>query len=154
VPHLGNLTTSIAGTTDIPVVERSWGLLSQIEGREEEFYGPKFRWRELAKARNWLHGVAMHWGLFIGVALLALLPPLRVLMRKLAVQPGHGPTREAMAKERIEYRGIARPDGGEHEGKLAFVRAWWDGGLYDGKLFLQCCQALASEGHPADALIQ
>ena len=133
VPHLGNLTTSIAGNTDASVVERSWGLLSQLKGREDQFYGPNFRWRELSKTRNWLHGVVLHWGLMIGGILLAILPPLRTLLRRFVTPPGQGPTPEAMAKERIEYRGVARPDGDQYPGKQAYSRAFWNGGMYDGE---------------------
>lgn len=82
--------------------------------------------------RNWLHGALMHWGLIFCGIVLATLPPLRSFLRGKVTQPGQGPTREAMAKEHIEYRGTAQPDSQEHPNKRAYIRAFWNGGMYDG----------------------
>lgn len=130
VPNLGLLTTSLAGLTDIPVIERSWGLLSVIPSRKEQFYGAKFNWKEGYKARNWLQGIAIHWALLVGSAVLALVPPARALMKRWVSQPGQGPSREDMAKEEIEYRGVANPDTESPSGKQAFCRAWFHGSMY------------------------
>ncbi|KAL4728548.1 hypothetical protein ACLX1H_005299 [Fusarium chlamydosporum] len=110
VPNLGLLTTSIAGTTDVAVVERTWGLLSETPSRKEEFYGPNFVWQERMKARNWLHGIFLHWLLIVGGILLVSAAPLREFLKKRVTQPGQGATSEDTAKDSVEYRGIAHPD--------------------------------------------
>jgi hypothetical protein len=130
IPKLGLLTTSLAANTDIPVIERSWGLLSQIPTRKDQFYGPNFKWKEYFRARNWFHGVAVHWGLLVAGFMLACIPPIRSLMRKFVTQPGQGPTREAMEKEEVEYRGIAWPDTDIASNKLAFGTATFKGSMY------------------------
>ncbi|KAL3964508.1 hypothetical protein ACCO45_001512 [Purpureocillium lilacinum] len=130
VPNLGVLTTSIAGRTDVPVVERSWGLLSQIPSRKDQFYGPRFNWVEYYKPRNWLHGILVHLGLVFGTAMLALFPPVRTLVKRFVYQPGEGRTKEEMAKEEIEYRGVATPDTPTAAGKQAYCRAWFHGSMY------------------------
>lgn len=134
VPNLGVLTTSIAGRTDVPVVERSWGLLSQIPSRKDQFYGPRFNWVEYYKPRNWLHGILVHLGLVFGTAMLALFPPVRTLVKRFVYQPGEGRTKEEMAKEEIEYRGVATPDTPTAAGKQAYCRAWFHGSMYYRKL--------------------
>ena len=130
VPNLGLLTTSVAGSTDVAVVERTWGLLSETPSRKEEFYGPNFVWQERMKARNWLHGIFIHWLLIIGGVLLVSVAPLREFLKKQVVQPGQGANREETAKDYVEYRGIAHPDSKEHAGKVAFSRMWHHGGMY------------------------
>ncbi|KAJ6446440.1 saccharopine dehydrogenase [Purpureocillium lavendulum] len=130
VPNLGVQTTSIAGQTDVPVVERSWGLLSQIPSRKDQFYGPRFNWVEYYKPRNWLHGIFVHWGLVFGTMMLALVPPVRALVKRFVYQPGEGRTKEEMAKEEVEYRGVATPDTPTAAGKQAYCRAWFHGSMY------------------------
>ncbi|RGP77745.1 hypothetical protein FLONG3_4134 [Fusarium longipes] len=130
VPNLGLLTTSIAGSTDIAVVERTWGLLSETPSRKEEFYGPNFVWQERMKARNWLHGIFIHWLLIVGGALLVSITPLREFLKKRVVQPGQGASSEDTAKDSVEYRGIAYPDSEKQVGKAAFSRMWHHGGMY------------------------
>ncbi|UNI14293.1 hypothetical protein JDV02_000937 [Purpureocillium takamizusanense] len=130
IPNLGVQTTSIAGRTDVPVVERTWGLLSQIPSRKDQFYGPRFNWVEYYKPRNWLHGVFVHLGLVFGTAMIALFPPVRALVKRFVYQPGEGRTKEEMAKEEIEYRGVATPDTPTAPGKQAYCRAWFHGSMY------------------------
>ncbi|QUC19314.1 uncharacterized protein UV8b_03555 [Ustilaginoidea virens] len=131
LPYLGRVTTSIAGTTDQAVVTRTWGLLHEVPSRKDEFYGPQFTWVEYFTARNWLHGVAVHFALAVGGFLLAFVPPFRSLVRRFVFQPGEGTGREGMAKEEVEYRGTASPDVDDNPtGKQAFCRAWYHGSLY------------------------
>ncbi|KFA63406.1 hypothetical protein S40285_06597 [Stachybotrys chlorohalonatus IBT 40285] len=130
VPHLGLLTTSVAASTDGAMVERSWGLLAEAPSRKEEFYGPNFTWSEYYKAHNWLHGIVLHWGLIIGATFLALVPPLRPLIRRFVFQPGEGPERDHASKDEIEYRGIANPDTSVPTGKQAHCRARYEGSMY------------------------
>jgi hypothetical protein len=130
VPNLGLLTTSVAGSTDVAVVERTWGLLSETPSLKEEFYGPNFVWQERMKARNWLHGIFIHWLLIVGGALLVSVAPLREFLKKRVVQPGQGANSEDTAKDSVEYRGIAYPDSEKQVGKAAFSRMWHHGGIY------------------------
>jgi hypothetical protein len=136
VSNLGLLTTSVAGTTDVAVVERTWGLLSETPSRKEEFYGPNFVWQERMKARNWLHGIFIHWLLIVGGALLVSVAPLREFLKKRVVQPGQGASSEDTAKDYVEYRGIAYPDSKKQLDKAAFGRMWHHGGVYLCKLNL------------------
>lgn len=130
IPNLGLLTTSVAGTTDGAVVERTWGLLAETPSRTKEFYGPKFTFAEYFKARNWLHGFSLHLILFFGGLLLAFVPPFRSLVKKFVFQPGEGVDKEETKKEEVEFRGIAYPDSTELAGKQAYCRAWFRGGIY------------------------
>lgn len=118
------------GASDRPIVERSWGLLSQIPARKDEFYGPKFTFAEYLKARNWLHGIAIHWALLWGFAFLSLLSPVRAVVKRFVYAPGQGIGKEEMAKEEIEFRGTASPDAPPSLDKQAFCRAQFRGSMY------------------------
>lgn len=121
-------------SVDASVVERSWGLLhSSLPGREDEFYGQNFTWRELSRANGWIHGVGKNIGLAVSSVLVAFCPPLRAVLRRVLTQPGKGPTREEIKKEKFEFWGTAKADGDGHEHEKAFVRATWQGGMYDGE---------------------
>lgn len=133
VRDLGTVTTSVAGTVDAAIVERTWGLLSEIPSRKEQFYGPKFTWVQYFKARNWLHGIAIHWALLIGGFLLAFVPPFRNLVKKFVYQPGQGPAREETKNEEVEYRGVAFPDTKGNTKQQAYCRAWFRGSMYERK---------------------
>ncbi|KAF9770451.1 hypothetical protein IL306_012017 [Fusarium sp. DS 682] len=130
IPNLGLQTTSVTNSTDVAVVERTWGLLSVTPSRKEEFYGPNFIWTEHMKARNWLHGIFIHWLLIVGGILLVSVAPLRNFLKKCVYQPGEGAKPEDTAKDEIEYRGIAYPDSEKVAGKAAFGRMWYHGGIY------------------------
>ncbi|CCT66116.1 uncharacterized protein FFB20_15933 [Fusarium fujikuroi] len=130
VPNLGLQTTSVTNSTDVAVVERTWGLLSSTPSRKDEFYGPNFVWVEHMKARNWLHGIFIHWLLIVGGVLLVSVAPLRNFLKKRVYQPGEGAKREDTAKDEIEYRGIAYPDSEKAAGKAALCRMWYHGGMY------------------------
>ncbi|KAF5709375.1 hypothetical protein FGLOB1_5933 [Fusarium globosum] len=130
VPNLGLQTTSVTNSTDVAVVERTWGLLSSTPSRKDEFYGPNFVWVEHMKARNWLHGILIHWLLIVGGVLLVSVAPLRNFLKKRVYQPGEGAKREDTAKDEIEYRGIAYPDSEKAAGKAALCRMWYHGGMY------------------------
>jgi hypothetical protein len=114
----------------VSLVERTWGLLSVTPSRKDEFYGPKFTWVEYFKARSWLHGVAIHWGLLLGGFLIACVPPVRSLIKMFIYQPGQGPERDVMQKESIEYRGVAKPDRETRNNERAFVTAAYKGSMY------------------------
>jgi hypothetical protein len=142
VPDLGTLTTGLTGTTDQGVIERSWGLLSEIPSRKDQFYGPNFHWEEYSKPRNWLEGILIHWLLTIAILFLAI-APVRAIAKKFAPEPGTGPSKEDMDKEEVEWRGIANPDTEPPVNKQAFVRAWYHGSMYKCK-WKHCCGLVRS----------
>lgn len=126
VPHLGKLTTFLAADTDRAIIGRTWGLLSQ----GPEAYGPNFNFSEHMRTRNWLSGVAVHWGLALSGALLALLPPLRWVVKRFVYKQGDGPDKEQSKKDVIEFRGVAAPDTDRPVGKQAYCRATYFGSMY------------------------
>jgi hypothetical protein len=128
IPHLGLLTTSIAGRTDAAIVERTWGLLSVTPSRKEQFYGPRFTFREFFRARDWLQGTMMHYGITIFGLLLATCPPFRWALRRWGHQPGQGHEKEKGKEHYTEYRALANAD--PPAGKQAFGRAWFSGSQY------------------------
>ncbi|KAK2045638.1 saccharopine dehydrogenase [Colletotrichum somersetense] len=131
VPGLGLMTTSIAGMTDAPIVQRTWGLLATLPSREKQAYGPNFSFREYMRAKGYLQGLAIHWALAFFGLLLATAAPFRKLVKMFVYQPGEGPDREASKKDEIEYRGIAIPDMQSKTAcPKAFCRAWFNGSMY------------------------
>ncbi|CAK7214159.1 hypothetical protein SBRCBS47491_002054 [Sporothrix bragantina] len=133
VRHLGQLTTSMSGTTNAAQVERTWGLLQSLPGRKAEDYGSNFSFMEYSRARNWLQGAQIHWMLTLGGFLLATFPPFRWLAKRYVFAPGTGPTREEARKNVIEYRAVGTPDieGEAKPSKAAFTSATYRGGMYD-----------------------
>lgn len=125
VPDLGTLTTSIASTSDAPIVQRTWGLLGGSSA-----YGPKFQFKEFMRTRNYVTGVFVHLALTILPAFL-LIKPLRSLLKRFVFAPGEGADEAAQAKERIEYRAIAKPDM-DNPTSHAFSRVRYNGkgGIY------------------------
>ncbi|KAK1633642.1 saccharopine dehydrogenase [Colletotrichum phormii] len=131
VPSLGLMTTSIAGMTDTPIIQRTWGLLASVPSREKQFYGPNFSFHEYMRARGYLQGMAIHWGLAFFGLLLATAAPFRKLVKRFVYEPGQGPDKELSKKDKIEYRGIASPDKeSKTEFPKAYCRAWYDGSMY------------------------
>lgn len=130
VSELGILTTFIAAESDKAIVERTWGLFSEIPAKKTEFYGPNFTFSERMRARNWLTGILMHWGLALASVLFVTLPPLRKLARRFVYQAGQGPEAEQAKKDVIEYRAVGTPDGGQGAGKVALCRASFNGSMY------------------------
>ncbi len=129
IPTLGLMTTSIAGATDAPIVERTWGLLSTIPAAKSQFYGPNFSFKEYMRARNWLAGAMLHYGLILGAIILTT-PPLRALVRRFVYQPGQGPDVEAAKNDTIKYEGIAVPDVQGGTDRQAHCLAWFNGSIY------------------------
>ena len=124
VPGLGNLTTSVAGSTDRAIVHRSWGLIN--DGRT---YGSNFQFYEYMAVRNKLIGVAVHLAIAVGMAAIAL-SPVRWLLRKIVYAPGQGPSKAVTNLEHIEYRAIATADLSGQQSSRAFARMRWNGGIY------------------------
>lgn len=126
VPDLGTLTTSLIAAVDVPVVHRSSSLTPG-------FYGSRFRFWELAKARNAFTGFFTHIALSIGFLCL-MITPIRMLLQKFILQPGQGPERnEASKHDYIEYRGIATADEEYKTGKKAkraFGKLTFEGDMY------------------------
>ncbi|KAH9903672.1 Saccharopine dehydrogenase-domain-containing protein [Xylariomycetidae sp. FL2044] len=131
VPNLGLLHTSITAGSNAAIVQRTWGLRQQEESLKDTSYGPNFTYREYMKARNFLAGMAMHYGLIVSGLLLMFCSPFRALARKFVYQPGEGPSREDITKEYIEFRGVASPDDDKlRSKKQAFCKAWYAGSMY------------------------
>nr|XP_036586685.1 saccharopine dehydrogenase [Colletotrichum truncatum]KAF6797242.1 saccharopine dehydrogenase [Colletotrichum truncatum] len=148
VPNLGLMTTSIAGMTDAPIVQRSWGLMASLPSREKQFYGPNFSFHEYMRAKSYLRGIIIHWALAIFGLLLATAAPFRKLVRLFVYQPGQGPDRELAKNDEVEYRGIAVPDRQSKTGyPQAYCRAWYTGSMYylTGILVVQAASTLLEE---------
>lgn len=124
VPDLGVLTRSLGGAANIPIVQRTWGLLGGAKN-----YGPNFQYHEYLKARNYLHAVLFHLGLTF-MTILFVIPPVRALALKFVMQPGEGPTKEKGNTDLFEYRGIGIPDTAEANGARAFVKMRYEGSIY------------------------
>ncbi|KAI9675328.1 MAG: hypothetical protein M1817_001231 [Caeruleum heppii] len=124
VPDLGTLTTWIAATTDRAIVHRSWGLMG-----EGSYYGPRFRFTEHLRVRNYLIAVAIHFMTSVGMLALVF-PPVRWLLKQYVYAPGLGPDREVTKRERLEYRAIAISDQDSGPPRRAFARLTYEGGLY------------------------
>jgi hypothetical protein len=77
--------------------------------------------------------VVLHFGLAIGAALFAV-PFVRGLLKGRVTQPGDGPTKEQARNDRVEYRGVGKPDVQGGKGR-AFVRVAFEGSLYQCKCF-------------------
>ncbi|KAF6842792.1 saccharopine dehydrogenase [Colletotrichum musicola] len=131
ISNLGLMTTSVAGMTDTPIIQRSWGLMASLPSREKQFYGPNFSFHEYMRAKSYLRGIVIHWALAFFGLLLATVPPFRKLARRFVYQPGDGPDRELAKRDEIEYRGIAVPDKKSKTGyPQAYCRAWYTGSMY------------------------
>jgi hypothetical protein len=130
VPDLGILTTSLAGSTDSPVIQRSWGLLGG-----NDFYGPNFQFSEYMKARNHLGGIFWHFALAFGMLCLSI-PVFRTVARRYVYQPGDGPKIGDTRSDVVEYRGITAPDIDSPSPPRAFCRARFSGSLYACKFCL------------------
>jgi hypothetical protein len=127
VPDLGILTTSLGGVANVPIVQRSWGLLGG-----SRFYGPNFSYSEYMKSRNHLTAVIFHFALTT-MSLLLAITFIRNLTKKFVYQPGDGPTKEQSKNDRLEYRGIGTPDVQTANPPRAFVKAYYEGSLYKRK---------------------
>lgn len=123
VPGLGILTTSIAGTTNAAIVQRSWGLLG------ERYYGAKFQYLEYMTVRNSIIGVLMHFAFAFGTMALVL-RPFRWLARKLVYAPGEGAAVENTKKDAFEWRAIATEDEDSPKPRRAFGKFRYDGAAY------------------------
>lgn len=130
VPSLGLLTTSLAGSTDAAIVQRTWGLLATLPPpRRGQAYGPHFSFREYMRPRNWLTGVGLH----VGIMLLGLVMVMPLWLRQVVLErwghrAGEGPDPEKAKGDEVEYRGVGKAD--DDEGGKAFCKAWFRGSTY------------------------
>lgn len=124
VPDLGILTTSLGSGANIPIVQRSWGLLGGASN-----YGPNFRYHEYLKSRNYLTAVGFHF-MVVLLTFLVVIPPIRILAKKLVLQPGDGPTKEKGSTDLFEYRGIGTPDIPGSKPPRAFAKMRYEGSIY------------------------
>ena len=124
VDGLGTMTTSIAGSSNRAIVQRSWGLLDK--GR---LYGPNFQYSEYLSVPNTLIGIAVHFAFAFG-SLFLLLRPIRWLVKRLVYAPGEGRAKIDTKNEVFEFRAIATADEAERPPRRALARFRWDGGAY------------------------
>lgn len=129
VRDLGTLTTSAQATADVPIVQRSWGVLGGAK-----FYGSRFHVEQYMKTRNLFTGIAIHFATVVLGALL-LFSPFRWLAKKIVYAPGDGPAEEDTIADRSEMRGIAIPDSNDAKAPRGYCRAYFDGGIYHCKSF-------------------
>jgi hypothetical protein len=127
VRDIGLVTTSIQAVSDVPIVQRSWGLLGG-----PKFYGPHFFYEQYHGVRGIPRGILMHLVFALGAVLL-MLAPVRWLMKKIVPQPGEGPSEESIRGNRAEYRAVATPDVATKNPPRAWGRAYFEGGIYNGK---------------------
>ena len=71
VPGLGTLITSISAASNVPVVQRSWGLLDG-----GKLYGSRFQYKEYMRVRNSVVGIAIQFAVAFAVSAL-IFPPVR-----------------------------------------------------------------------------
>ena len=122
VPLLGTLTTYVGGVSDVPIVERSWGLLGGAK-----FYGPNFRYSEYLRVNSPFYGMIIHFGLMLGQIFL-LFGFIRNLIKTRVLQPGEGADETVTSSDFVDYRAVGYPD--KQTRQKAFSRVRFDGGLY------------------------
>ena len=135
IPGLGNLTSSISAGPNMATVQRSWGLLDG-----GKLYGSRFSYHEYAAVRSAVAGLAIHFAMLFGALSLAF-PPVRWLAKKFLYAPGEGATKEATAKDCVEFRALAVADQEGSNPRRAIGRLRWDGGNY---FFTGVCLAEAA----------
>lgn len=124
-PDLGILTTYFGATSDVAIVERSWGLIGN-----GKVYGPNFRYLEYARAKNLFLALFIHFVMTMGSILLKL-PFATSAMRKLIPARGYGASEEETKGHFVEYRAVGRPNADTLTRAHARVR--YEGGLYECK---------------------
>lgn len=124
-PDLGTLTTYFGASSDVPIVERSWGLIGN-----GKVYGPNFRFSEYARARSIFFALVIHFVMTFGAMLLKL-PFATSAMRKVIPPRGYGASEEEIKSHFVVYRAVGRPDADTLTRAHARVR--YDGGLYECK---------------------
>lgn len=122
-PDLGILTSYFGAMSDIPIVERSWGLIGN-----GKVYGPNFRFSEYARTKSLLLAVFIHLVMTLGSMLLKL-PFATWAMRKVIPPRGYGASEEETKSHFAEYRAVGRPNADTMTRAHARVR--YEGGLYE-----------------------
>ncbi|RFU23700.1 hypothetical protein B7463_g12639, partial [Scytalidium lignicola] len=124
VSDLGTLTDSICSGPDVPIVYRTWGLLGGASN-----YGPRFKFSEYAKARNYLTALLFHFS-FLFLKLFAVIPFVRKFARRYLYKPGEGPTLEQSKNDGLDFRAVGIPDVDQPTSSKAFGRATYSGSMY------------------------
>ncbi|KAH8801485.1 Saccharopine dehydrogenase-domain-containing protein [Xylogone sp. PMI_703] len=125
VSDLGILTDAFNSAPNVQAVYRSWGLLGGANN-----YGPRFRFSEHSRARNYLTAVLFHFALtFMSLSL--VIPFVRKLAIKYLYKPGDGPTPEQSKNDGLDFRGVGIPDVDPPTSSKAFTRVVWNGSMYD-----------------------
>ena len=124
VPQLGVLTTSLLGSANTAIVQRSWGLLDN-----GNYYGPNFQYSEYRTANNAFFAVTFHFAFALSLFALTL-RPVRWLVRNFIYAPGEGVHKDNTRNEATEFRAIATADEDTNYPRQAFARFRYDGGNY------------------------
>ena len=135
VKGLGTLTTSITAGSNVPIVQRSWGLLDG-----GKIYGETFSYEEYAAVSTVVIGCLVHFAFALGVIALHI-PPFQWLTAKFLYAPGQGAKREATKRDALEYRAVATAEQDIIKPNVAFGRLRWEGGNYQ---FTGVCLAEAA----------
>ncbi|KAL1659767.1 Saccharopine dehydrogenase-domain-containing protein [Schizophyllum commune] len=98
----------LMSTINRPIVQRTWGLLQ--EGNPAAAYGPNFKYTEFMQTPSWFRGVLLSFSLAFGSILLATVKPLRTLVQKYVLQPGQGPSEEALEQGFFKITTVASSD--------------------------------------------
>ena len=140
VPELGTLATSVGGSTNRAIVQRTWGLLD-----DGKYYGPNFTYQEYTTVRNGFIGVVVHFALIFGFVALAV-PPVKWILKKIVTSPGQGQSKEVTQKDVFDFRGVATADlAGEPKKAVGSFRH--SGGIYKltGILLVEAAILLAKD---------
>jgi short subunit dehydrogenase-like uncharacterized protein len=104
VPDLGVLTDSPQAGSDIPIVNRSWGLFN-----DGNYYGQKFSFSEWMRVGGGLVGTIVHYVTVFSLVMLYF-RPFRWFLKRLAYQPGQGQTKDETKNNQLSYKAIATAD--------------------------------------------
>jgi short subunit dehydrogenase-like uncharacterized protein len=122
VPDLGTLTDSPQAFADIGIVYRSWSLFES-----GAYYGPEFTFSEYMRVSNRFLGACVHY-LFAVAMFCVSFRPLRSVFKRLAFNPGTGPSREEAAKDILSYKAIATAD--EPKNRRSYATYDYKGSVY------------------------
>jgi short subunit dehydrogenase-like uncharacterized protein len=99
--------TRYPGTTlDRAIVHRSWGLFD-----EGKWYGSRFRFSVLLRAKNLLAGMLQHYAL-MALQIMMILPPGRWALSKFLNKPGEGSSKEESKEFGVRLKAIGTSESG------------------------------------------
>ena len=123
IPELGTLTTSVTGSTNSAIVQRTWGLMDN-----GDFYGQNFRYEEFMQVSSSITGAAFHFA-FAVLPVFLLIPPIRWILKKLIPSPGQGPSVASSKTSFVEMKALGVSDSKPEKKALATLK--FKGSMYD-----------------------